>query len=144
MEFVIGVACVIVILIVIGVPVQSIIGVILWLMVVMALLCAAFFLFMILLACFTKKKEATYLRLEAGEKMGAFALYEIEGKEYRNTFPTDSFLEKILYREGKCKVRFRETSHVTYVFDKVTIFIIATGFPAFLAIAVLAFIGLSM
>lgn len=144
MEIAIGLGCVILLMIILGVPIQPIIGVAIGFIMLLALLCVAFFLVMVLILFFTKKKKANFLRFEPGEKFGAFAVYEIDGAEYRNTFPTDTFTEKWFYKEGETSVMFRQTKRRLYVFDKLTLVIIGIGLPAFALIAFVGYLGLTL
>lgn len=131
MEFIIAPVMIIVILFLLGVPVSTIAFGIWVILVCLSILSELFFMVSFVMLFFSKKKPATFLRLEKGEKAGLFAVYEIDGEVYRNTFPTDAILEKSLYQKSQVDVRVLKLLRTYLVFDKVTLLVIILGLPAF-------------
>ncbi len=141
MEVVIGLGCVIILLIVLGVPLQPMIALALGVMGIIAIFCTLFFIVMLVILLQTHKHNAKFIRLEEGKRIGFHAVYEVDGREYHNTFPTDTFLEKLFYQKEEVTIRIRETRHRVFVFDKLTQVIIGIGLPAFAVIAALLAVG---
>lgn len=131
MEFLMILVVVIVMLVLLGVSLLSIVAGIWWLLTLLGILCVVFFLLSMVLVLVAKKREATFLRIEKGKLAGAFAVYEIEGTEYRNLFPTDVFLREVLYRRKQVFVRMLQLGRKRLVFDRVTLVIVSIGLPAF-------------
>lgn len=140
MQVLIILASIVVILIVFGFPILPILMGIFYLLEGVACLSALFFLVMAILLLFSRKKKAAFLELEEGEHSAMFAVYEIEGEEHRNTFPTDGFLGGLLYRKKDVSVRMLRLGKSKLVFDKITMIIIGIGLPAFAFLSVFLFI----
>lgn len=131
MELLIILIIIIVILVILGVSVLTIIAGAWWLLGGLAALSAFFFVVMSVFALLARRKDAVFLRLEKGERAGAFAIYEMDGVEYRNTFPTDLILEKLLYQKKNVKVKVFPAEKPKMIFDGVTLTVIGIGLPAF-------------
>ncbi|MBQ4464425.1 MAG: hypothetical protein II916_00465 [Oscillospiraceae bacterium] len=70
----------------------------------MALLLAAmviFFIVALILTLISKPTHGKFLRIIQHEVVGTYAIYEIDGQEYKNTFPAEITFTKFIYREGK-------------------------------------------
>ena len=146
MEFIIAPVIIIVILVLLGVPFSTIAFGIWVVLLSLSALSELFFAFSFLLLLFTKRKPATLLRLEKGKKAGLFAVYEIDEKEHRNTFPTDAVLENKLYakhisQKDGVNVQVLRLFSRYLVFDNVTLLVIFLGLPAFLIMTVAMLAG---
>lgn len=142
MEIIVLIGCVIVILLVLGVSIEPLFAIVFWGIFIVSILCVLFFLVSLVGLLLAKNKKANYVELMDGEKMGAFAIYEIDGEQYRNLFPTDRILENLLYKKNIVKVKVGKWGENTYVYDPVTKGIILTGFVAFSLIAILVYFGI--
>lgn len=131
-------AMLIIVLLVLGFPPLPLLRTALWAVEGIAVLGVLFFLFALLLLLFSKKQRARFLRIESDEDNGmSYAVYESEGEELSNTFPTDRFLGKWLYRNGNGTIRVLRFRKSGWVFDRVSVIIVAIGLAAFVAIALL-------
>ncbi|MBR2087142.1 MAG: hypothetical protein IJ906_08415 [Oscillospiraceae bacterium] len=101
MEFVIGAIIIIILLLILGVPwiliVEIIIGLLLLLLVVMFV----FFAVTLVLALMSRPVKGKFLRIMIHEVVGTYAIYEIDGKEYKNTFPAEIMFVNKIYHEGQ-------------------------------------------
>lgn len=141
MEILVLIGCAIVILMVLGVSIEPLFAIIFWGIFVVSVLCVFFFFISLIGLFLAKNKKADFVELVDGDKMGAFAVYEIEGETYRNLFPTDRILEKLLYKKKTVRVKLGKFAKQSYVYDSVTKNIIWIGFIAFSLIAILVYYG---
>ena len=139
MEFIIGAAVIILLLLILGVsPMMIILGV-LSLVELFLLLMALFFFVSLILLLMTKPTEAKYLRIDQNEGVGTHAVYWMDDREYDNSFPAEiMFIDKI-YHTGKiCKVRIwksKKNPEKYLLLDWYSIIVIAVGLPVFLLLA---------
>lgn len=101
MEIIVAAIVIIILLLILGVPpINIVIGVV----GLMALLLAAmviFFIVTLILTLISKPTHGKFLRIIQHEVVGTYAIYEIDGQEYKNTFPAEITFTKFIYREGK-------------------------------------------
>lgn len=139
MEIFLTIAILIILFCVLGETVVPALIALLWVLEIFILLCVLFFVVMITLTILAKTKKAKFLRVDGAEKGIKQAIYEIEGKEYKNAFPTDAFMKNLLYRKTDVKVRFLKLGKTGTVFDWVSQSIMAIGLPAFSFLAYIVF-----
>lgn len=109
----------------------------LWIIEFFIILCIVFFVVMAILAVLAKKRCATFVRLDERHSNIRSAIYKIGEMEYRNAFPTDAFLKKLLYRKTEVNVRLFQVGKTGFTFDPVSLWIIGIGLLAF---SILAFV----
>lgn len=136
MEFIMIAIIAIVVMLLLGVSVFKIMMGVLWVLDGLAFLSFLFFLIAAVMSLFTKKMQARYLRLEKNGRYGEHAVYEVEGEECSNLFPTDHFLKDLLYRSEDVKVQVGKFGKHRFVLDKLSLVIIGIGLPVFLLMAV--------
>lgn len=128
---------IIVLLIVLGVPAMPLIRGALRLLEGFSVLCELFFLVSFVLLLFTKRRRAHFLRMdEEEERIGNYAVYEVDGVEYVNTFPTELMWEKLLYKKDSTVLRILSFRKRKLVFDRVSVGIVGSGLAAFTGILV--------
>lgn len=140
MEILIILGIIVVLVLVFGGSFLPLISLILWIFLGMSLLCVLFFAIMAAAILLGKKKDAVLKGLERVEKFGDHAVYETEGKEYRNLFPTDGLMRTFFYRKDQVKIRLLMLQEKPVVFDGPSQLIVWIGLPAF---AVLSMIFMS-
>ena len=101
MEFVIGAIIIIVLLLILGVPWITIVEVIIGLMVLLLVAMFVFFAVTLVLALLSRPTKGKFLRIMIHEVVGTYAIYEIDGEEYKNTFPAEIMFVDKIYHEGK-------------------------------------------
>lgn len=121
----------IVVLTFLGYPIWPAITFLFFLMKLISIGSIIMFLVSLVLAILAKPVKARFLRLDENPKHMDHAIYEIDGEEYRNLFPTDWFLKKVLYRKPVVKVRFKKIGRISLVFDPVTLWVIGLGIVLF-------------
>lgn len=131
MELLVIACVIIVLLLILGVSVMNIIAGVLGFVALISILCNVFFVIMFLALCFTKKRDAKFLRIDKKNNRIPYAVYLIDTGEFSNVFPTDMILTNILYRKNDVKVRVRTTKKGLLVFDSVTQVIIILGLLSF-------------
>ncbi|MDE7252962.1 MAG: P2X purinoceptor [Acetatifactor sp.] len=141
MEYLIVFGIILVLVLIFGQSFVPLMVLVLGLMGLFAVLCDFFFGVMALLAIAARPKKAVFVDVEKDDRGIGFAFYEIEGEEYRNTFPTDAFLRKLLYNRKNMRVRLLRLGDLVLVFDRVTLWIIGIGLP-FFGVAVFALYSL--
>lgn len=144
MEYILTVLIIIVIYFILGQPALPLILFVFWGIVIIALLFFLFFAIALLAFCFTKKVSASFLEIKRDGIGIPYAFYEIEGKTYRNIFPTDQIWEGRLYSQKSVKVRIHRGKKKTVVWDRVTGFIIVLGLFSFGWIAYFVFYLIQM
>lgn len=137
MQFVVIAAIIIVILLIAGVSFLPLLGSVLWVLEGFAILCVVFFVISLIMLSIARPKKAKFLEIVDEERYGARAVYEVDGERCSNAFPTDEILEKWLYRRKEVTVRVLRIGKWVRVYDKVTVAIIAIGFPVFTGLAIL-------
>lgn len=135
MEVLVILGILIIFLLVFGLSFLPILAGILWLMGGMAILSTVFFVVMAVLTLAARKKEAVFCGVEKVERYGEHAVYEIEGQERSNLFPTDALTKRLLYRKEKVSVRALKIGKNVLVFDRISQVIIAIGLPTFAGIS---------
>lgn len=141
MEYLIAFGVILVFVLIFGKSFVPLLVLVLVLMGLFAVLCDFFFGVMALLAIAARPKKAVFVDVEKDDRGIGYAFYEIEGEEYRNTFPTDVFLRKLLYNKTNMRVRLLRIGDLALVFDQVTLWIIGIGLPVF-GVAVFALYSL--
>lgn len=141
MEYLIAFGVILVFVLIFGKSFVPLLVLVLVLMGLFAVLCDFFFGVMALLAIVARPKKAVFVDVEKDDRGIGYAFYEIEGEEYRNTFPTDAFLRKLLYNKTDMRVRLLRIGDLALVFDQVTLWIIGIGLP-FFGVAVFALYSL--
>ncbi len=128
MEILIGAVVIILLLLIMGVPVGYIVA---GLIALIALLLAAmlgFFTVTLVLMLISRPTHGTFLRIMQHEVVGTYAIYEIDGEEYKNTFPAEIMFVKKIYREGKTyPVRLYRGKKRYMLYDWYTWIIIGAG-----------------
>lgn len=131
MEYLIVFGVILMLVLILGQSFGPLMVLVLGLMGLFAVLCDFFFVVMALLAIAARPKKAVFVDVEKDDRGIGFAFYEIEGEEYRNTFPTDAFLRKLLYNKKDMRVRLLRLGDLAFVFDRVTFWTIGIGLPFF-------------
>lgn len=128
MEILIGAVVIILLLLILGVPVGYIVA---GLIALIALLLAAmlgFFTVTLVLMLISRPTHGTFLRIMQHEVVGTYAIYEIDGEEYKNTFPAEIMFVKKIYHEGKTyPVRLYKGKKRYMLYDWYTWIIIGAG-----------------
>lgn len=106
-------------------------------------MCELFFVITGIVSLFSRKKDAEYVRLEDNDKYGKHAIYLIDGEECDNMFPTDSLMEKFLYKKKNTKVRRLKLKKRDIVIDRPSQVIIVLGLTVFTSLTIL-FISFAM
>ena len=106
-------------------------------------MCELFFVITGIVSLFTRKANAEYVRLENNDKYGKHAVYLIDGEECDNMFPTDSLMEKFLYKKKNTKVRRLRLKKRDIVIDRPSQVIIILGLTVFTSLTIL-FISFAM
>lgn len=128
MEIIIGAVIIIILLLILGVPwnviVMGIMGLIALLLIVMLL----FFIVTLVLMLISKPTRGRLLRIMQHEVVGTYAVYEIDGKEYKNTFPAEiMFVDKIYHAGREYPVRLFKGKKNYMLYDWYTWIIIGAG-----------------
>jgi len=131
MELLIIVAMGVFLLFMLGYTLWPLVSGVLFLALMFAILCELFFAVSGVLWLLARRKKAKYLGLSEDESPASFAYYEIEGEEYRNIFPTDAFMRRVLYRKEAVNVRLLKLGKHHWVFDRVTGLVIGLGLVSF-------------
>ena len=101
MEFIIGAVIIIVLLLILGVPWILIVEGIIGLMVILLIAMFLFFAVTLVLVLVSRPVKGTFLRIMIHEVVGTYAIYEIDGEEYKNTFPAEIMFVNKIYHEGQ-------------------------------------------
>lgn len=101
MEFLIGAAVIILLLLILGVPPAYIIAVLLGLIALLLVVMLGFFIVTLILTLISKPYKGKFLRIVKHEVVGTYAIYEIDGEEYKNTFPAEITLTDKIYHKGR-------------------------------------------
>ncbi len=138
MKWIVGCIMLAVLLTVLGiVPVKQFLSLALWAIDGLAGLCVLFFLISVILILISKRRQARFVRLERRDGEALYAIYESDGEELRNTFPTNRIFQKRLYRDGERTIRVLRMRKSVWVFDRVSRFISVVGLVAFSALTVI-------
>ena len=136
MEILIAAVVIIILLLILGISIGVIVQGILWILEILLLLMTLFFAASVIFLLLAKKQQAEFLRIDKTGKMGN-AVYRIDGREYRNTYPAEGILQNLIYRRKESSVRFRQFGKLCVLFDRYSIVCAALGFPLSAAGAVL-------
>jgi hypothetical protein len=101
MEFVVAAIIIIILLLVLGVPWILIVQVVVGLMLLLLVAMFVFFVVTLVLALLSKPTKGRFLRIIQHEVVGTYAIYEINGEEYKNTFPAEIMFVNKIYHEGQ-------------------------------------------
>jgi hypothetical protein len=101
MEYIIGAIVIIILLLILGVPWILIVEVIIGLMILLLIAMFVFFVVTLILALLSKPVKGKFLRIMIHEVVGTYAIYEIDGEEYKNTFPAEIMFVNKIYHEGQ-------------------------------------------
>ncbi len=137
MELLVIVAMALMLLFMLGYTLWPIVSGVLFLALMFAIVCELFFVISGLMWLFARRRKAKYLGLSEDDGPASFAWYEIEGEEYRNIFPTDAFMRRVLYRKEEVNVRLLKMRRHAWTFDRVTTIVIGLGLVSFAVIIVL-------
>ncbi len=137
MELLVIVAMALMLLFMLGYTLWPIVSGVLFLALMFAIVCELFFVISGLMWLFARRRKAKYLGLSEDDGPASFAWYEIEGEEYRNIFPTDAFMRRVLYRKEEVNVRLLKMRRHAWTFDHVTTIVIGLGLVSFAVIIVL-------
>ncbi|MBR5058647.1 MAG: hypothetical protein IKX04_08770 [Clostridiales bacterium] len=137
MELLVIVAMALMLLFMLGYTLWPIVSGVLFLALMFAIVCELFFVISGLMWLFARRRKAKYLGLSEDDGPASFAWYEIEGEEYRNIFPTDAFMRRVLYRKEEVNVRLLKMRRHAWTFDRVTTLVIGLGLVSFAVIIVL-------
>ena len=128
MEYLIGAIVIIVLLLILGVPPMYIVGGILALIALLLVVMTGFFIVTLVLCLISKPCKGKFLRIFVHEVVGTYAIYEIDGEEYKNTFPAEITLTDKIYHEGKIyPLRFRKGKKKYMLFDWYSWIVIGAG-----------------
>lgn len=144
MEYILTVLIIIVIYFILGQPALPLILFVFWGIEIIAVLLFIFFTVALFGFYYTDKVSASFLEIRRDDFGIPYAYYEIEGNIYRNLFPTDKIWEKRLYSKKEVKVRIHRGKKKTYLWDRVTGYIIYLGFYSFCWIAYFVFYLIQM
>ncbi len=108
-----------------------------------SVMCELFFVITGIMSLFTRKVNAEYIRLDDNDKYGKHAVYLVDGEECDNMFPTDSLMEKFLYKKTDTKVRRFRTKKRDIIIDRPSQVIIILGLTVFTSLTIL-FISFAM
>lgn len=146
MEFLIAAIVIIVLLLILGVPPMYIIGGILGLIALLLVLMTGFFIVSLVLTLVCKPCKGKFLRIMVHEVVGTYAIYEIDGEEYKNTFPAEITLTNLIYHEGKTyPLRFHKGKKKYMLFDWYSWIVIGAGLVlSGGGVALLVWIGMRM
>lgn len=136
MEFIIGTVIIVVLLLILGVPPVMIGAGIVILLEFLTILMALFFIVMLILLLISKPVKVKFLRIYIHEVVGTYAIYEMDGKEYKNTFPAEiMFVDKIYKKDKIYPARFRQGKKGYMLYDWYSYIVIGVGLPLSLALA---------
>ena len=130
MEFIIALIIIIVLLLILGVSPGLIMGGVLGLIELLLLFMTGFFIVSVVRLLIAKPVKAKFLRIYISEVVGTFAIYRIDGEEYRNTFPAEIMFVDKIYHEGRTySARFRKLGKKHLLFDWYSYIVIGVGLP---------------
>lgn len=128
MEFLIGAVIIIILLLILGVPAGYIIAGLIGLIALLIATMIGFFLTALVLMLISRPTRGKFLRIMQHEIVGTYAIYEIDGREYKNTFPAEIVFVRKIYHEGKIyPVRLFKGKKRYMLYDWYTWIIIGAG-----------------
>lgn len=137
MEFIVTLAIIIVLLLILGVSPGIIMGGVLVLIELLLVFMSGFFIVTLVLLFIAKPVKAEFLRIFVHEIVGTYAVYRIDGEEYKNTFPAEVMFVDKIYHEGKYySARFKKFKKKHMLFDWYSYIVIGVGLPVSVAGAV--------
>ena len=147
MEVIVAAIVIIILLLILGVPPINIVIGVIGLMAILLAAMVIFFIVTLILTLISKPTHGKFLRIMQHEIVGTYAIYEIDGQEYKNTFPAEITFTKYIYREGKTyPVRLFKGKKKYMLYDWYSWIVIGAGLAlsggllALMIWAVLAFI----
>lgn len=136
MEFVVAVIIIVVLLLILGVSPGLIMAGVLVLLELGLLFMTGFFVVTLVLLLIAKPIKAEFLRIFVHEVVGTYAVYRIDGEEYKNTFPAEIMFVDKIYHEGKMySARFKKLKKKHLLFDWYSYIVIGVGLPVSAALA---------
>lgn len=136
MELIVAAIIIIVLLLILGVSPGIIMAGVLVLLELGLLFMTGFFVVTLVLLLLAKPVEAEFLRIFVHEVVGTYAVYRIDGEEYKNTFPAEIMFVDKIYHEGKIySARFRKFKKKHLLFDWYSYIVIGVGLPVSAALA---------
>lgn len=129
MELLIAGIILLVLLFILGVSTDILIAGILCVLEIILLLMTAFFILSLCLLLTAKPKKAEFVRIEKSESHGSHAVYRIDGTEYRNLYPADTFMKGLLYRRRIAAVRLWKRGKHAFTLDRYSAAVTALGLP---------------
>lgn len=138
MEILVAAIIIVVLLLILGVSPGIIIGGVLVLLELGLLFMTGFFIVTFVLLLVAKPVKAEFLRIFEHEVVGTYAVYRIDGEEYKNTFPAEIMFVDKIYHEGKIySARFKKFKKKHMLFDWYSYIVIGVGLPVSTVLAVL-------
>ena len=131
MEILIAIIIIVVLLLVLGVSPWLIIAGALVLIELLLIFMTGFFIVSLVLLFIAKPVKAEFLRIFEHEVVGTYAIYKIDGEEYKNTFPAEIMFVDKIYHEGKIySARLKKRKNGKYMlFDWYSYIVIGVGLP---------------
>ena len=137
MEFIVAAIVIIVLLLVLGVSPWTIIGGVLVLTELLLIIMTLFFVVTLILLLISKPVKAEFLRIFQHEVVGTYAIYRIDGEEFKNTFPAEIMFVDRIYKEGTIySARLHKGKKSYMLYDWYSYIVIGVGLPVSLALAV--------
>lgn len=138
MEFIIAAIVIIVLLLILGVSPFVIIGIVLALIELLLIFMTGFFVVALVLLLISRPVKAEFLRIIKHEIVGTYAVYQIDGEEYVNTFPAEIMFVNQIYHEGAVSTaRLCRGKKKHLLFDWYSHLVIGVGLPVSVILAVL-------
>ncbi len=138
MELIITAAIIIIILLILGVSIPMIVQGVLWIMEILLLLMALFFIVSMVFLLIGKPHDAEFLHIDKEIRWGS-AVYRVNGEELQSVYPAEIVMQKLIYEKPKTRVRLWRKGKIYFLFDPYSILVAALGFP--LSAGSAAFLG---
>ncbi len=130
MEILIAAVIIVVLLLILGVSPAVIIAGVLCLIELLLVAMTLFFVVTLILLLISRPVRAKFLRILVHEVVGTYAIYEIDGEEYKNTFPAEIMFVNKIYKEGKTyPARMRKGKKGYMLYDWYSYIVIGIGLP---------------
>ncbi|MCR4646835.1 MAG: hypothetical protein K5695_15755 [Oscillospiraceae bacterium] len=137
MEILIAIIIIVVLLLVLGVSPWLIIAGALVLIELLLIFMTGFFIVSLVLLFIAKPVKAEFLRIFEHEVVGTYAIYKIDGEEYKNTFPAEIMFVDKIYIPGKVySARLKKGKKKYMLFDWYSYIVIGVGLPLSALLAV--------
>ena len=137
MEIIIIVSILLVLFLILGIQIEILIFAVLCMMELFCLAVTAFFITSAICLLCSKPKTAKFVRIQETEKYGKHAVYQIDGMEYPNAYPTEEPLQSFLCRKQNPTVWLWKGKNKQFVLDRHSLIVIAAGTPFFAVVSIL-------